>query len=557
VTDSEETSEVTIATTLISVTLFEDRAEVERRFVLPPGVRRARLSGLSPCILPRSIEITALSAEPARDGTEIEIPSHRLAFRLLGDELDDTRREAVETCRAALREATRRHDEAAEREARAHEQRSRFDSLVVHVMDDLLTLPRKARPSAAANATEAELADTTFTVTATRRPRAALETLRENIARTIEEEAAAYAARLQAAEEITRAERRLAEASTMEPELAAELHLGLSATSPSATADEGDDHPAYRLRYRVASALWRPAHLARLVTEESSGESSVEIATYATAWQTTGEHWENASLRFSTARPMRPASPPALVEDVLQTTRKTDHRVVVAARDQTVAVAGLRESGAADSAELLGVDDGGEALLFEAKTNVTFPSTGRPLRVEVERRRMPAKTSTVVYPEQSAVGHIRALLRLEGKTPLLAGPLRLARNESIVGRTRLDFAAAGEPLEIGFGTDDSIRVKRTVKEERDVTTLTGTQRIRRTVRVYVSNVSGEPKSFEVIERIPVSEIGDVEVIAETAEWTFDGADGFAKRRVELSAGAVASLLLSYEIRASSRVSLPF
>jgi uncharacterized protein (TIGR02231 family) len=539
VTDSDRSKEVVLTTTLVSVTLFEDRAEVERRLVVPPGVTHVRLERLSPCLLPRSVEVTTLGGAADRAEAE-DAPSHRLSFRLLGGDRGEAQRQLVEDCREALRGAQQRHEEAAEREARAHEQRRRFDSLLVHLLEGLLTLPRKLTPTGDAS-TEAVAA----------RPRAALEASRRTIARAIEEEAAAYGARLEAAEEIARAEQRLAEASTEEPALSAELHLGFDA--PAAAARE------LRLRYRVASALWRPAHLARLLPSptDASGTAQVEVATYATAWQTTGEHWENTLLRFSTARPMRPASPPPLVEDVLQTTRKSDHRVVVAARDQTVAVAGLRENEGGDTNDLLGVDDGGEPLLFEAKAKVSFPSTGRPLRVEIERRTLPAKTNTVVYPEKSAVAHVRALLRLEGTTPLLAGPLRLARNESVVGRTRLDFAAAGEPLEIGFGTDDSIRVKREIKEERETTTLTGSQRIRRTVKVYVSNVSGERKAFEVIERIPVSEIAEVEVVADTTEWTFDNADGFARRRVELSAGAVASLLLSYEIRASSRVTLPF
>lgn len=556
---SPQSGPTTLPSTVVSVTLFEDRAEVERSVLLPPGITRARVTDLSPCLLPRSVEVTLVgdNAGGSDAASGDDAITHRVSFQLRGEgeDHDDARRAAIDEARALLREAKLRHEEATEREARAAEQRVRLDSLLVHLIEGLTTLPRGRSADRATSSPPSSAA-------LEEAPSAALADVRASIARTIEDETAAYSARQQAAHEVIRAEARLVAASKTEPELVAHLHIHIGLDEARVAEGTTTTRPReLRVRYRVASALWRPAHLARLITDRTATppRSVAELTTFATAWQTTGEQWENVRLRFSTARPTRPASPPPLVEDRLTVVRRADQRVVVTARDQTVAIAGLRDEGGNETSEMLGVDDGGEPLVFEAEGKVTLPSTGRPLRVEIERRTVPAKTTTVVYPERSAVGHIRALVTLQGTTPLLAGPLRIARNESIVGRTRLDFAAAGEPLELGFGADDSIRVKREVKEERDTTMLTGSQRIRRTVRVFVSNVSGESKSFDVVERIPVSEIADVEIITDPSatEWTLDAADGFATRRIELSAGSVASLLLSYEIRASSRVSLPF
>jgi len=56
----------------------------------------------------------------------------------------------------------------------------------------------------------------------------------------------------------------------------------------------------------------------------------------------------------------------------------------------------------------------------------------------------------------------------------------------------------------------------------------------------------------------VSEIEDVEVsLTNASGWKHDKADGFLRRTVELAPHATETLGLGYELRASSKVVLPF
>jgi hypothetical protein len=99
-------------------------------------------------------------------------------------------------------------------------------------------------------------------------------------------------------------------------------------------------------------------------------------------------------------------------------------------------------------------------------------------------------------------------------------------------------------------------VRRAHDEERD-TAILGAQRLRRTVRVYLSNLSGETKRALVTERVPVSEIDDVEIaIIDATGWQLDK-DGFARTEVSLGPRATQTLKLVYEIKASSKVVMPF
>jgi uncharacterized protein (TIGR02231 family) len=202
-----------------------------------------------------------------------------------------------------------------------------------------------------------------------------------------------------------------------------------------------------------------------------------------------------------------------------------------------------------------GVEDGGEPLAFTALRPVTIAGDGQPARVEVGVVRLPCTVELVAMPELAAAAHLRATATLVGERPLLAGPVRLARGASLVGRGRVAFVGQGEPFELGFGADDAVRVRRRVDDKRD-TGVTGTQKLTRTVRLYLSNLGAAAKSLTVIERYPVSELEEVQVkVTEAANATLDEKDGFARFTVELAGNSTRELEFVYRIEAKSSVQL--
>jgi hypothetical protein len=103
-----------------------------------------------------------------------------------------------------------------------------------------------------------------------------------------------------------------------------------------------------------------------------------------------------------------------------------------------------------------------------------------------------------------------------------------------------------------------VRVRRSQDEERSTTPVTGTQKLSRTVKIFLSNLSGDKKRTLVTERVPVSEIEDVEVeLTNAGGWTHSRADGLARMTVTLAPRETKTVVLAYEIRAASRVQMPF
>lgn len=524
-----------------AVTLFEDRAEVVRaaRVEVQAGAQWIAIGGVSVFVDERTVQARIAGADEVRvTAARVRWRAHREAA--LG-------REAIDALEREEREASLRAGAAERARDRASRREAHLDQLLAKWARAMSEVPKDAGEPA-------RLASW----------RGGAEALHAALAEALGASADARSARARAEEDARRAATRLREGSVEQPRYEAVIEVEVHAPAPQPVDIE--------LTYRVACAIWRPEHLARLAAGAAGGAAaqgpggSIELTTWAAAWQATGEVWENVTARFSTARPSRSAEAPLLEDDVLRARRKTEierRRVIVEARDQAIAAAGL-DRGARAVDEMPGVDDGGEPLIFEAAEPVTLASDGRPTRIEIARRSLPAELALVLYPEVHPAAHLRATVTLDGggaggpPRPLLAGPVRVARGGSLIGRARLDFVGAGEPFELGFGVDDAVRVRRTVDEEQDTAAITGSRKIRRRVKLSVSNLSGNVKRVLVTERIPVSEVAEVEVaLGEAPGWTLDEKDGFLRGHVELPPKGLKTMSFSYELRAAASVVLPF
>ncbi len=518
----------------VAVTLFEDRAEVVRRArcTVPAGASWVAVAGVSVAVDDPSL-VAGIHGEGAR------VIAARVARRVRTEPAGDA--VEVEAAEAGVRAAVRAVTDAARSLGRAEADLARAVALADRWSAAVRRVPRGGTEGG-----EKVVAAW----------RAAFDAMDGAITRALDDAAARRAEGDRAGLDRARAELRLSMARVIHARYEALVEVQVEAAVGCDTVLD--------ITYRTPCALWRPEHLARLVTGDGGGGGGdpgrvLEITTWATVWQQTGEVWRDVACRFSTARPAQSASAPRVTEDVLAVRRKSEaekRAVVVETREQSVALAGL-DRGVRAVDEMPGVEDGGEALWFEAGRPVSIPSDGNPFRVEVATARMACTVDRVVFPEKGETAHVRATATLAGPRPLLAGPVRVARGTEMVGRSRVGFVGRGDAFELGFGVDDGLRVRRHVDEKRETTALLGTQRIERRVRLYLSNLGGEARRLTVIERVPVSELKEVEVtVISSAGARLDARDGFARWEVELSPRGTHELTLAYRLEAPARVLLP-
>lgn len=513
----------------VRVTFFEDRAEVVRRATCeaPAGISWVTIAGVTP-----AIDDPSLVAGVVGDGARV-IATRVVRAIVPAPVAGDDERDAAD--RDAMEAAARRA--AAERgENRTAAELARLDATALDWVGGVSAVPRGTKDDPGAGAKAWREAFDAVEAAAGAAEEATLAAEEQGY------EARADQARAQARLEAARSTRSL-RTSRVEVQIEADVARAITV----------------ELTYRTPGALWRPEHLARWTPAGDGEPSTVAITTAAVIWQATGETWTGVSARFSTARPAQSAAAPLLTDDVLTSRRKSDPergRVVVEAREQAIATAGLAR-GTRDVDEMPGVDDGGEAQWFEGARPVTIPSDGEPHRVEIGRASVTAEVERVAWPERSHAVHLRATATLTGDAPLLAGPVVLARGGELVGRGRVEFVGRGEPFELGFGVDDGLRVRRAVEEKRDTTPVLGTQKVARTVRVFLSNLSDEARRLTVIERYPVSEVDEVKVaVVAHDEATLDPRDGFARWTLTLGAGSTRTLTLAYRVEAAAKVVLP-
>jgi uncharacterized protein (TIGR02231 family) len=304
--------------------------------------------------------------------------------------------------------------------------------------------------------------------------------------------------------------------------------------------------------YTVPNALWRPVHSARL------GDGRFTFESRASVWQNTGEDWNQVRLVFSTARSSLGIEPPLLSDDLLAAQKKQE-KLVVQAREVAVQKAKVQGGGGGappSTVELPGVDDGGEVRTLEAKGPCTIPSDGRPNTVPLFDFEATPRQRLVAYPELELRAFITSVQRNEAKFPILAGPVELLLQSGFVGWTKVLFVSPGEEFQLSFGPDASIRLARAEREQKQNATDTQWKTVTKTVWLYVSSLGDTPRTLEVSERMPVSEIEQVKVslaAKRTSPKPKVDENGFATWTVELGPRAQSQVTFSYDVATAAGV----
>lgn len=504
----------------VQVTFFEDRAQVVRRaeVELAAGTHPLRLPGVSLLVDDTTLQVRATDAS----GTPVRVLASRVlrSMRSVAAASDEEVEALAERRRAAWKEL----EGARRRLALTQNEQQRVVALEQALLRSMYRVPRAGDVS-------------------TDEWGGSLDRLGHAFDTALGEQLEVRNTVTDLAKAELRARMLLEEAKKKNPEIRSEIETEVRLEEAAKITIEAT--------YFVPCALWRPSHVARL----SEDRRSVKVDLMATVWQVTGEQWDDIEATFSTARPTKIAEAPLLSDDYLRSRPKTDFEknvVAVEARDVDISVTGAEGSRAID--EMPGVDDGGEPVRFQATEAVTIESTGEPFRVELGGAEADCSTRLVAYPERSPVAYLASRLTWKHTTPLLAGPVVTMRGNEFAGRSRVDFAGPGEAVELSFGVDSGISVHRSVDDEHKTSRMTGKNTLNRTVKVFVSNLSGETKFVNIVERIPVSEIEEVTVKDVQAAAKPD-TDGFVEFAVELGPRKVETLELSYRVDYGSKVRL--
>ena len=522
------------ASRIEAVTVHQGAARVTRRaeVELAPGTSRVLLEGLPDVLADDSVRVEGKGAA----GTQVfGVTVERKARAVSDDAEARAAREAVERLEADDRALEDRRAAAQNRKALLESLRSTW---VSERTENLAV--RKADPAEWQSLLE-------FT---TKELKGVLAELR-----TIDEEKRDLARRLAAARV---AEQQVqAKAGSFTKTVAVELE----ATRGGAVELE--------VTYLVHGASWSPVWDARL--DPDTGALRMELR--ASIAQQTGEDWKDVRLEVSTTTPNRSLVVPELTTAWLDRYRpermakSPAYAPAPAARGgyaetESMKIASTGDYGADDAEGGYAVAQAGavvqEGLLsasFRIPRRETVEGTGRARKAYLAEFPLKAELVRLASPRIDCEVYLLATAKNEAPTPLLSGPVSLFVGEEFVGRAHLPPVASGDELELAFGADDRVKVERKVVERfRDTRGLLGKdESIRYKVRTTVKNLYGRPVKVKLVDRIPVSRDGEVEV--ELLEGTTKPTEkedpmkpGVRVHVVELPAKGEKAIELAYEVR---------
>jgi uncharacterized protein (TIGR02231 family) len=136
---------------------------------------------------------------------------------------------------------------------------------------------------------------------------------------------------------------------------------------------------------------------------------------------------------------------------------------------------------------------------------------GHPVRMRIGGSKLKSHHEIIAVPEQSLNAARSLELQNSSGQSLLPGKVSLYQDGTFLGVTELDFVADGEAFSVFLSVADHIKLSRRL--DRKQSTLSRGKRNKMQVRfvITVENLSSESTTFELADRIPVSENRDITV----------------------------------------------
>jgi len=303
------------------------------------------------------------------------------------------------------------------------------------------------------------------------------------------------------------------------------------------TAKPGGAAATVTLTYLLPGASWEPVHEVR----SAADGRALAVASFAVVTQTTGEDWTGAALTFSTQRPDATERIPELEALLVSGGGRALAQVIGSKSDsfgialsnfeaqnpiwntsnnslalQQVWSENVKQQRARQGRVALAfqkVQQRGTTAQFAAHGMPAVRSDGRPVRVPIGTVQLAAAPKIVAAPELSLNAIQTADLVNSGKQPLLPGKVLLFAEGAFVGTTETEFVAPGENFALFLGVSDRLKLTRTLDQKRSSLTWTGKRkRLLASFLVTVENLTDQPVTCQLADRIPVSETEEIRVI---------------------------------------------
>ena len=274
-----------------------------------------------------------------------------------------------------------------------------------------------------------------------------------------------------------------------------------------------------RVTYAVRQARWAPLYDARLDTGTKDRKPGLELVRRAEITQTTGEDWSNVALAVSTVRTARGGNAPELNSLIVQYPQPPRPLAAGAASDmarpRSMPAPAMAESLAkrADEQEAA-VEVGGFQVTFRIPGRVSLGASEGAKSLRVSTATITPDLAVRSVPVKDPAAFLEARFVQGEDAPLLPGRVSIYRDGVFVGRGQMTSASKGEPVRLGFGADDKIKIERTVVKRNEGSAgliVTTSKTDERSFKTTVRNGHDFPIRIAIEDQLPVSENEEIQV----------------------------------------------
>lgn len=214
------------------------------------------------------------------------------------------------------------------------------------------------------------------------------------------------------------------------------------------------------LEYLVHNAKWAPVYDARL-NFETVPKGRLTLVRRAEAAQRVGEVWENIRLILKTTKAVGAIAAPRL--STLEASPGFPGEADMPSRrppDDLVRLESEKDSSIRFQEASANQSRGALDAIFEVPGLVSLPANGMTKVYRLAQFETDANVFVKSTPEHDSGAFLHAKFSNADSTPLFFGPVQLYRDGSFVGRGILQHVPLKETAELGFGSDDSVSVRR-------------------------------------------------------------------------------------------------
>jgi uncharacterized protein (TIGR02231 family) len=308
--------------------------------------------------------------------------------------------------------------------------------------------------------------------------------------------------------------------------------------------------------YYSYDAAWVPVYDLR----SDGTDQPVSVTVKGKVRQNTGNDWSGVKLTFSSGDPSTGGNPPELQPWRLypeatyeQRSTKSAYRMDEADYEVVEYAAPLidRDGGASQSmVSRVNVQEKVLAAKWMIEQPYDVPSDNQLYEVELQNISMPADYRHFAVPKLGEDTYLVADVTEWEQYSLLPGDASIYFEGDYVGKSFIDPFIATDTLQLSFGRDPGVVVKREqVKDYCRTKTLGLKKETSRGYRITVMNTRPVPVTVRIEDQIPISTDGSIEVSAdELSKGEYDPATGKVTWNLSIPAGDTAERMLRFSVK---------